>query len=330
MISLKEVRGKTTAVFTFGRMNPPTIGHQKLVEKVLSEAQKNKGDGFIFVSQTQDAKKNPLSADQKIQFLKLGIKQASKNIVKDKKVRTPFEALESLIQKGYQKIIFVVGSDRVAEFKRNMSNFLDKEYPEIDFSVISAGARDPDADGVSGISASKMREAAEKNDFKTFSSGCLSGLNDRQKKELFNVLRRNMKVIDELTEMSINPGHSMDLPRCNMPQIANNDLPDFIEYLSRKGVTVLDTRVRLKHLKPTQREINVQNVHDKLDSFVRGNRVKKFIVSKDNRILDGHHQMFALKMIGRQFVPAYRVDLNMEDLLKVACKYPKATRKTID
>ena len=330
MISLKEVRGKTTAVFTFGRMNPPTAGHEKLIKKTESESQKLNADLFVFLSRTKDAEENPLTPQQKSNYLKLGIPTVASSIITKPSIKTPFDALDLLIQRGYKKIIFMVGSDRVPEFKKNMKSYINREHPEIEFNVVSAGDRDPDSRGVSGVSASKMRSAAKNKNFNFFSKFSLSGLNPKQVKSLYNDVSKNMKLMEEITESILDPGNTLDMPRHKMPQIRQEDIPEFIEFLKNKGVGVLDTRIRISGLKPTQKELNVQRVHDKMDSFVRGVRAKKLIVSRDNRILDGHHQLFALKLINRKFVPAFRVNINMKELLKLAHSFPKVGKKTID
>lgn len=195
---LSEFRKKKSAVFTFGRMNPPTIGHEKLINKVLHVAQSKGADAFIYCSYTQDPAKNPLSNSDKVRFLKLGIPHAGKAIKVDPKVRTPFEAVSRLIELGYDDITMVVGEDRVKKFRDGIAPYVNTPESDVEsFEVISAGERDPDDEGVSGMSASKMREAASKNNLKSFLSGVPSGLSDRFAKEMFNLVRRGMKIAEE-------------------------------------------------------------------------------------------------------------------------------------
>ena len=146
-----EAKKSKTAVFAFGRMNPPTVGHSKLIQKVMSVAKKERGTPMVYPSKTEDKKKNPLSFKMKVRVLK----DVFGNIINtDTSIKTPFDVLESL-NGSYEKVIFIVGSDRVSEFKRNMSKYVDSDLEDIkDFSVVSAGDRDPDAEGVAGMSLS--------------------------------------------------------------------------------------------------------------------------------------------------------------------------------
>jgi hypothetical protein len=132
-----------------------------------------------------------------------------------------------------------------------------------------------------------------------------------------------------LKEMQIKTDDCMGIPRDKMPQITEKDLPAFIEHLRNNGIEVSETRVRLNSLKSTQNEINFGGVHAKMRHFERGGKVKRFVVSKDNRIMDGHHQMFALKSLGRSFVPAYRVSAPMDEILKLADSFPRTEKKDI-
>lgn len=333
----------SVAAFTFGRMNPTTSGHEKLIDKVFDVARRESADPFVFVSQSQDNKKNPLSFKDKTKFLKRALGSRGYMIQTNKKIRTPFEALEFLLNQGYERIIFVVGSDRVSEFKRNMGRYIKSNFEDVTFEVESAGERDPDASDVSGISGSKMRSFAQNNDFKSFSKGLISGLNNRDAKEVFSLVqnalgvnelyttpREPMKSFKEyLTELQIKTDDCLGIARCDMPQIKEKDLPEFMEYLKNNGIKVSETRVRLNSLKSTQNEINYEGVSSKMKHFEGGGKVKRFVVSKDNRIMDGHHQMFALKALGRSFVPAYRVNATMEEVLKLANTFPLIDKKDI-
>ena len=179
-----------TAVFSFGRMNPPTTGHGKLIKKVMSVAKKVGGIPMIYASKTEDKKKNPLTYKTKIAVLT----NVFGNIINtDTTIKTPFDVLEYLNDKKFSKVVFVVGSDRVVEFKRNMSKYVDSDLDNIeDFSVASAGDRDPDAEGVKGISGSKMREYVKKDKFKKFSAGLMTK-NSKLAKKVFKELQKRMK-----------------------------------------------------------------------------------------------------------------------------------------
>ncbi|HIL27580.1 MAG TPA: hypothetical protein EYG21_09410 [Nitrospinaceae bacterium] len=190
---VREAKGKT-AVFAFGRMNPPTVGHAKLIMKVMSVAKKGGGVPMVFPSKTEDKKKNPLSFDTKVKVLK----DVFGNVINtDTSIRTPFDVLDSLNNANYEKVVFVVGSDRVNEFKRGMSKFVNSNLDNIkDFSVISAGDRDPDAEGVAGMSGSKMRDFVIKDKFSKFKEGLLTK-NARLAKVAFKEIGKKLKIKKE-------------------------------------------------------------------------------------------------------------------------------------
>ena len=186
---LNEAKDKT-AVFAFGRMNPPTTGHAKLIKKVMSVAKSEGGMPMVFPSKTEDKKKNPLTYKTKIKVLR-DVFGSIINTSTD--IKTPFDVLEYLNDKKFSKVVFVVGSDRVVEFKKNMSKYVKSDLDNIkDFSVASAGDRDPDAEGVKGISGSKMREYVKKDKFKKFAGGLMTK-NDRLSKQVFKELQKRMK-----------------------------------------------------------------------------------------------------------------------------------------
>jgi citrate lyase synthetase len=153
-----------TAVFAFGRMNPPTVGHQKLVEKIKSI----KGDHFVFLSQTQKPKTDPLDFATKLKLAQAFFPNVT---VGNNDVRTIIQAMQKLERMGYKHIIYVAGSDRVESFTELLQKYNGKEYNFESIKVANAGARDPDKDGAEGMSASKMREAAATGNFEAFVQG---------------------------------------------------------------------------------------------------------------------------------------------------------------
>jgi hypothetical protein len=156
------------ATFTFGRFNPPTeSGHGKLISAVQAHAEKAGGKHYIFPSHSQDAKKNPLSHGDKVGAMQKLFPNA--NVVSHNKVRTAIDAMKHLEKQGHSNVTMVVGSDRVAEFHGLLSKYRKKEFPGIKkVNVVSAGNRDPDAEGAEGMSASKLRglvAAGKKKEF---------------------------------------------------------------------------------------------------------------------------------------------------------------------
>lgn len=154
------------AVFTFGRMNPVTQGHELLVNKVRSIARLVGGEPLVYLSQTQDKKKNPLSYLDKIKFAQA----AFGKIVIRSKANTIIKVLQEL-EKKYSDVVLVVGSDRVDSMRDLVTKYNGKDYTFDSIEVVSAGERDPDADGVEGLSASKMREFAKEGDVEMFKAG---------------------------------------------------------------------------------------------------------------------------------------------------------------
>ena len=188
--------------FTYGRMNPPTIGHGKVMDTLSTKA--GKMDYKVFLSQTQDAKKNPLSYSDKVKHVRKMFPKHARNIMVDKNIKTAFDALVSLYDQGYTKINMVVGSDRVREFqvlfdKYNGETARHGFYKFKSINIISAGERDPDADGVEGMSASKQRENAKGNDFVSFSQGVPKAMSNADARKLFNDVRKGMG-LSETTE----------------------------------------------------------------------------------------------------------------------------------
>ena len=186
---LNEAKDKT-AIFAFGRMNPPTTGHTKLIKKGMMVAKTEKGIPLIYPSKTEDNKSNPLSYKTKVEVLT----DVFGNIINtDTSIKTPFDVLEYLNDEEFSKVVFVVGSDRVVEFKRNMAKFVESDLDNIkEFSVVSAGDRDPDAEGVKGISGSKMRKYAKKDKIKKFAAGLMTKKSKLAKK-VFKELQKKLK-----------------------------------------------------------------------------------------------------------------------------------------
>ena len=184
--------GKTAAV-AFGRMNPPTKGHQEVVDAIL----KQKADAhFLFVSHTHTPTgknntrfTNPIPFDVKLGF----IQQAFPNIdIGDTSVSTAIGMLQFLEQQGFENVIFVAGSDRIADFNELFNKQNGINYNLKSIKMMSSGARDPDAEGTEGMSASKMRAAAIANDFNSFKTGLPAGLQGNAK-EVFSAVRQGLE-----------------------------------------------------------------------------------------------------------------------------------------
>jgi len=190
-----------TVFFTFGRFNPPTIGHEKLLDALAKKAGSNPYQ--IHMSQTNDKKKNPLSFNDKIKYSRMLFPKHARAILNKGKIKTVFDIAVKLYKEGYKNITMVVGSDRVNEFDILLNKYNGKEgkifYNFKSIKVISAGDRDPDADGAEGMSASKMRKAAADNDFASFMQGIPNKVKNPDAKKLYNAVRKGMGLKEETT-----------------------------------------------------------------------------------------------------------------------------------
>ena len=188
---------------TFGRFNPPTIGHETLIKRVAREAKG--GEYRIYPSQSQDPKKNPLGFAEKVKYMKQAYPEHS-DAIQSGDARTIFDVLTSLNDEGYSEVKIVVGGDRVSEFNSLAQKYNGDLYEFENILVVSAGDRDPDADGVEGMSASKMRKAAAEDDFRTFEKGIPSGLSQKDKLRLYKSLRSAMQVesVGDFADASFN------------------------------------------------------------------------------------------------------------------------------
>lgn len=184
-----------TAAMAFGRMNPPTIGHAKLVDAVKSQG----ADPYIFLSQSQKPKTDPLAFADKLSYAKFFFPEVT---IGNPEVKTIIQALQKIDALGYDNLIYVAGSDRVAQFEKLLNDYNGKDYNFKSISVVSAGERDPDADGAEGMSASKMRAAAAANDLESFKQGVP---NQDIADEMFAAVRQGMGVNDTVAAEDVSP-----------------------------------------------------------------------------------------------------------------------------
>ena len=179
-----------TCYFTFGRFNPPTVGHEKLIKAVRKEAAS--ADWFIIPTQTHKQPNNPLPYQYKANLMKKMFPWAANNIDDKACCTTIIKAAQHLMMKGYTDIVMVVGADRVNDFRSMLEKYNKKDYTFNSIKVLSAGDRDPDADGATGMSASKMREAAKNLETEIFDSGIPDTLNTDEKMQLMAKVRSGM------------------------------------------------------------------------------------------------------------------------------------------
>ena len=185
---LAEDKNLKTVVLAFGRMNPPTIGHKKLMEKIVSVAKKENADAKLYLSHSQDAERNPLSYEEKIKFVKLmGVKGLE---VVSSPLRTIYQVVAEQGKDGYKRVIVICGSDRLEAFK-SLKKYT-KEWNLELIELISAGNRNDNSNGVSGASATKLRKAVKEGDKETFNA--IAGVEQKYKDELWNAIRKGMNL----------------------------------------------------------------------------------------------------------------------------------------
>ena len=188
----QDQSGQGSVSITFGRFNPPTVGHEKLLGRVSREA--TDGDYRIYVSQSEDPQKNPMSPNEKVEWMKKSFPEHKDNIVSNPEMRTIFDVLTALNEEGFSEVKIVVGGDRVSEFNSLAQKYNGQAYEFENILAVSAGDRDPDGDGLEGMSASKMRQACADDDFKTFEKGTAAALGQKEKLRMYKSVRSAMQL----------------------------------------------------------------------------------------------------------------------------------------
>ena len=183
--------GGDTLTLAFGRFNPPTVGHEKLLQAASKAAAG--GDLKIYPSRTVDDKKNPIDPDMKVSYMRKMFPDYEEQIINDPDMKTIFDVLTTAAEDGYLNVNIIVGADRQSEFENLAQKYNGDLYDFDLIRVISAGIRDADAEGVEGMSASKMRKAVADDDYEAFRKGTPSTLDDGDTTALFNAVRSGMK-----------------------------------------------------------------------------------------------------------------------------------------
>ena len=186
---------KDTIVIAWGRFNPPTTGHEVVILRVEKEARARNADYLIYPTKSMDRKKNPLTFKQKVRFMKRMFPKHSKNISTDASVNTLIKAAQKSEDQGYSNLVVVVGADRIQEFKNLLDKYNGRDYNFDSIDIVSAGERDPDAEDITGMSASKMRAAAADGDYDSFKNGLPRGY--KGGKELFDAVRGGMGIKED-------------------------------------------------------------------------------------------------------------------------------------
>jgi len=223
---------KGTLTVAFGRFNPPHLGHLQLMDTAAASADAEGSDYMIVPSRSQDPKKNPLDPDTKVTIMRTMFPQHSERIANDVSTRTIFDVLKKAHNDGYTNVRIVGGADRVKEFDKLANSYNGNLYAFDNIEVVSAGDRDPDSDGVEGLSASRMRLAAAEGDFKTFRLGMPPEMRPKDARAVFDTVRQAMGINEEWGIWEMAPKFDQQTLRENYVSKAIFRIGDLVENMN--------------------------------------------------------------------------------------------------
>ena len=307
----KKNRG--TLTIAFGRFNPPHLGHLQLMNTAANSVEGDKDDYLIVPSRSNDPKKNPLDPNTKVDIMKSMFPQHADNIMNDARARTIFDVLNAANNDGYANVKIVGGADRVKEFTKLANNYNGKLYDFDKVDVISSGDRDPDAEGVEGLSASRMRLAASENDFKAFSKGLPKDLDKGAKKQIFTAVRSSMGINEEWGIWEMAPKFDLQTLRENyvdniiykLGELVENVNTGMVGRIIRRGTSYVICVTENKMMfKSWIKDINEVNNYNKLTA-ISGVPAENRLVGTDK------HRKYAETMVrgssyGLDFINKYR------------------------
>ena len=307
----KKNRG--TLTIAFGRFNPPHLGHLQLMNTAANSVEGDKDDYLIVPSRSNDPKKNPLDPNTKVDIMKSMFPQHADNIMNDARARTIFDVLNAANNDGYANVKIVGGADRVKEFTKLANNYNGKLYDFDQVDVISSGDRDPDAEGVEGLSASRMRLAASENDFKAFSKGLPKDLDKCAKKQIFTAVRSSMGINEEWGIWEMAPKFDLQTLRENyvdniiykLGELVENVNTGMVGRIIRRGTSYVICVTENKMMfKSWIKDINEVNNYNKLTA-ISGVPAENRLVGTDK------HRKYAETMVrgssyGLDFINKYR------------------------
>jgi len=306
-------KNKGTLTVAFGRFNPPHLGHLQLMNTAASSVEGDKDAYIIVPSRSNDPKKNPLDPNTKVDMMKAMFPQHAENIMNDTSARTIFDVLGAANNQGYANVKIVGGADRVKEFNKLATNYNGKLYDFDKVDVISSGDRDPDAEGVEGLSASRMRLAASENDFKAFSKGLPKDLDKDSKKQIFTAVRSSMGINEEWGIWEMAPKFDLQTLRENYVENIIYKLGELVENVNtgmvgriiRRGTSYVICVTESKLMfKSWIKDINEVKNYNKLTS-ISGVPAENRLVGTDK------HRKYAETMVrgssyGLEFINKYR------------------------
>ena len=302
---------KGTLTVAFGRFNPPTTGHEKLLNQVAKSSDED--DYIIVPSRSQDAKKNPLDPDSKVSVMRQMFPKHSEKIVNDPANRTIFDVLKKAHNDGYAGVRVVGGADRQKEFDKLVNTYNGKLYQFDKVEVVSAGDRDPDADDITGMSASKQRKAAAEGDLKSFMKGIPSSMEKKAAEELYKNIRKAMNIKEGWNLWEIAPKFDWEGLRENyisdrvyqIGQLVENLNTGLIGRIIRRGANHLicvtennfmfkswikdvsetrkesyDTLTDVSGVSPDQRLIGTDSLRKYTETMVKGSAYGKHFLNK--------------------------------------------------
>jgi len=306
-------KNKGTLTVAFGRFNPPHLGHLQLMNTAASSVEGDKDAYIIVPSRSNDPKKNPLDPNTKVDIMKAMFPQHANNIMNDTSARTIFDVLGAANNQGFANVKIVGGADRVKEFSKLANNYNGKLYDFDKVDVVSSGDRDPDAEGVEGLSASRMRLAASENDFKAFSKGLPKDLDKDSKKQIFTAVRSSMGINEEWGIWEMAPKFDLQTLRENyvdniiykLGELVENVNTGLVGRIIRRGtsyvICVTENKIMFKSW---IKDINEVNNFNKLTA-ISGVPAENRLVGTDK------HRKYAETMVkgssyGLDFINKYR------------------------
>ena len=305
---------KGTLTVAFGRFNPPHAGHLQLMDTAAAAAAEEESDYLIVPSRSNDPKKNPLDADTKVAFMRGMFPLHSSRIQNDVNTRTIFDVLKKAHNDGYANVRIVGGADRVKEFDKLANNYNGALYQFDNVEVLSAGDRDPDADGVEGMSASRLRLAASENDFKTFKSAMPEGMRPKDARELFNAVRVSMGINEEWGIWEMAPKFDQQTLRENYVSKAIFKIGEVVENLNTGLIGKIVRRGANHLICVTEDNIMFKSwIRDVNEAVVNGTE-KGGVPASQREVGTDSHFRYVQSMVpgctmssGRDFINKYKI-----------------------
>jgi phosphopantetheine adenylyltransferase len=300
---------KGTLTVAFGRFNPPTTGHEKLLDNVALSS--DDGDYVIVPSRSQDKKKNPLDTDMKVSAMRAMFPNHSEKIVNDGANRTIFDVLKKAHNDGYAGVRIVGGADRQKEFDKLVNAYNGKMYQFDNIEVRSAGDRDPDGDGLEGMSASKQRKYAAENDFENFLKGVPTAMNKKMAKDMFNNIRTGMNIKEGWNLWEIAPKFDWENLRENYVNEKVFTIGQLVENLNNGLVGRIIRRGANYLICVTEDKIMFKSwIKDVTEAVVNGT-TKSGVPANQRLVGTDAHRKYAETMVpgnswGIQFINKYR------------------------